>query len=116
MVQILDEAVCISYSVNNLGKGLHLTIPPPAMGLAKNSAYPFSLCCRIHQLLLCRGVRSIPNQCPRYDTKQSDGEVPVMLELWGMWITPLMPLPPGLLWPGVVAPDRFLSIGQIEVN
>ena len=25
-----------------------------------------------------------PNECPRYDTKQSDGEVPVMLELWGM--------------------------------
>ena len=22
-----------------------------------------------------------PNKCPRYDTKQSDGEVPVMLEL-----------------------------------
>ena len=25
-----------------------------------------------------------PNECPRYDTKQSDGEVPAMLELWGM--------------------------------
>ena len=25
-----------------------------------------------------------PNKCPRYDTKQSDGEVPLMLELWGM--------------------------------
>ena len=23
-----------------------------------------------------------PNECPIYDTKQSDGEVPVMLELW----------------------------------
>ena len=27
-----------------------------------------------------RGVR-LPNECPIYDTKQSDGEVPVMLEL-----------------------------------
>ena len=29
-----------------------------------------------------------PNKCLIYDTKQSDGEVPVMLELWGMlnWI------------------------------
>ena len=24
------------------------------------------------------------NECPRYDTKQSDGEAPVMLELLGM--------------------------------
>ena len=25
-----------------------------------------------------------PNECPRYDTNQSDGETPVMLEFWGM--------------------------------
>ncbi len=29
------------------------------------------------------------NECPGYDTKQFDGEVPVMLELWGMRRTPL---------------------------
>ena len=29
-----------------------------------------------------------------------------MLELWGMWSTPLLPSLPGLLWPGVVAPDK----------
>ena len=28
------------------------------------------------------------NECPWYDTKQSDGEVPVMLKLWGMRSTP----------------------------
>ena len=48
-----------------------------------------------------------------YDTKQSNGEAPVMLELWGMQSTPL---PPGSLWPRVVAPDRVLSMNQIEVN
>ena len=37
--------------------------------------------CRIHRLHLCRGLRP-PNECPRYATKQSDGEVQVMLELW----------------------------------
>ena len=46
-----------------------------------------------------------PNECPGYDTKQSDGEVPVMLELWGMRSTPLLPSLPGPLWPGMVAPD-----------
>ena len=46
-----------------------------------------------------------------YDTKQSDGEVPVMLELWEMRSTPSLPLLPGPLWPGVVAPDRALSMG-----
>ena len=67
--------------------------------------------CRICQLHLCRGLRPHPNECPGYDTKQSDGEVPVMLELWGMQSTPLLPLLPGPLRPGMVAPDRTLSIG-----
>ena len=56
-------------------------------------------------------VRSPPNECPGYGTKQSDGEVPAVLELWKMRSTPLLPLLPGPLWPGVVAPDRALSIG-----
>ena len=51
------------------------------------------------------------NECPRYDTKQSDGEVPVILELWEMWTTPLLPLLPCLLWPGVVAPDKSSIYG-----
>ena len=36
------------------------------------------------------GVRAPPsvNMYPGYDTNQSDGEAPVMLELWGMWNTP----------------------------
>ena len=39
-----------------------------------------------------------------------------MLELWGMQSTPLFPLLPGSLWSGVVAADRVISIGQIELN
>ena len=34
---------------------------------------PVSWGCRIHQLLLCCGVRSPPKECLRYDTKQSNG-------------------------------------------
>ena len=30
------------------------------------------------------------HMCPSYDTKQSDGEAPVMLEFWGMWRTSLL--------------------------
>ena len=67
--------------------------------------------CRIHRLLLCRGVTPPPNECPRYDTKQSDGKVPVMLGLWGMQSTPSLPSLPGPLWPRMVAPDRALSMG-----
>ena len=52
-----------------------------------------------------------PNECPGYDTKQSDGEVPSLLEIWGMRSTPSLPSLPGPLWPGVVAPDRALSMG-----
>ena len=40
------------------------------------------------------------NECPGYDTKQSDGEVPVMLELWGIRSTPLLPSLSGQFWPG----------------
>ena len=50
------------------------------------------------------------------DTKQSNGEAPVMLKLWGMWRTILLPLLPDPLWPAVVAPDWILSMGQIEPN
>ena len=45
------------------------------------------------------------NECPGYDTKQSDGEYPVMLELWGLWNTPLLP-----------SPLIVLSMGQMELN
>ena len=48
--------------------------------------------CRIHQLHL--------NECPGYDTKYS----------------PSLPSLPGLLWPGVAAPGRVLSMGKIELN
>ena len=52
--------------------------------------------------------------CPGYDIKQSDGEAPVMLELWGMWHTPSLPLLPGPLCLGVIAPDRALSMSQFR--
>ncbi len=51
------------------------------------------------------------NECPEYDTKQSGGEVPVMLGLWGMRSTPSLPLLQGPLWPSVAAPDWALSKG-----
>ena len=79
---------------------------------------PVGWSCRIHRLLLCRGVRHSPppNECPGYDTKQSDGEVPAMLELWGMWSTPSLSSLPGPLWPGVVAPDKGPINGLNRTN
>ena len=50
-------------------------------------------------------------ECPDYDTKQSDYEFPVMLELRGMRSTSSFPLLPGRLWSGMVAPERTLSMG-----
>ena len=72
---------------------------------------PVSWGCRIHWLHLCGGIRPPPNEYPGYDTKQSDGEVPAVLELWGMRSTPSLPSLLGPLWPGVVAPDRAPSMG-----
>ena len=70
--------------------------------------------CRIHQL---QWGNPHPNESPGYDTKKSDRELPVMLDLWGMRSTSSLPLLPDPLWPGLVAPDRvLLSMGQIELN
>ena len=54
-----------------------------------------------------------PNECPGYDIKQSDGVAPVTVELCGMWSTPSLLSLPGPLRPGMVAPDRVLSMDQI---
>ena len=59
--------------------------------------------------------KDTPNECPQYDSKQFDGEVPVMLELWEMWSTPLLPSLTGPHWTRVVAPNRVLSMSQIEL-
>ena len=58
----------------------------------------------------------LPNESPRYDTKQSDIEAPVMLGLWRILNTLSLLSLLGPLWPGVVASDRVLSMGQIELN
>ena len=39
-----------------------------------------------------------------------------MVKIWRIQCTTSLPLLPGALWPGVVAPDRVLSMGQIEQN
>ena len=57
------------------------------------------------------GAVEYTDECPGYDTKQSDVEVPAVLELKGMRSTPSLPSLPGPLCPGVVAPDRALSMG-----
>ena len=63
-----------------------------------------------------RGVRLYPQRLFWYDSKKSDGEVSVMLELNGKQSTPLLPSLPGPHLPGMVAPDRALFMGQIELN
>ena len=100
--------------VNRTGINMKRTIKQRNEIIVKSSSQWRCLvgcCCRIQWLHLCRGVRPTPNECPRNDTKQSDGEVPVMMGLWGIRNTPSLPLLPGPLCPGMVAPDRALSMG-----
>ena len=54
------------------------------------------------------------NECPRYNTKPSDGEV-LVLDRWGMRSTSCLPLLLGSLLPGVIVPFRVPSIGQMEL-
>ena len=55
------------------------------------------------------------SECSGYETKQSDGEVPAMLELLGMRSAPSLLSLPGPLRTGVVAHERVLSMVQIEL-
>ena len=57
-----------------------------------------------------------PNECPEYVTEQSDGEIPVMLELWGIRSTSTLLSLPGPLWPGVVALDKGPIYGLNETK
>ena len=89
------------------------------MSLYHNSSWPSRLGLQNTPTASLQSVYSAdcpPNECPGYVTKQSDCEAPVMLELWGIWSIPLLPPPPGPLCPGVVAPDKVLSMGYIELN
>ena len=54
------------------------------------------------------------NECPGYNTKQSDSEAPVMQELLRMRITPSLQSLSCPLWPWLGAPGRVLSFGRIE--
>ena len=54
------------------------------------------------------------NECPGYDTKQSDDEASV-LKLWGMGSTSSLPLLSVLLWPGVVVSVLVPSMRQIQL-
>ena len=60
-------------------------------------------------------LEKVTNKWPRYDVKQSERKAQVMLELWGTQRTSSLPLLYGLLWPGVVAPERVHSMVQIEM-
>ena len=56
------------------------------------------------------------NECPRYDTNQSYGEVSLVPGIWGMRSNSFLPSLPGRLELGVIAPDMVLSIGRIRLN
>ena len=57
-----------------------------------------------------------PNVCHGDDTKRSNGEAPVMLELWAMQSTSSLSWLPGPLWPAVVTHEWVLSMSQIELK
>ena len=72
-------------------------------------ADPVNWSCRILTASLRRG-KTPPNVL--FDTKQYDSKASVMVELHGMQYTSSLPSLPS---PEVVAPDRFLSMDQIEL-
>ena len=102
----ISQSACLTVAV------LHTCMCSPSCHILLT--FPVGWSCRIHWLHLCRGLR-LPNECSRYYIKQSNREAPIIPEFWRMWSTPSLPLLPGPLWPGVVALDRVLPMGQIEL-
>ena len=102
---VIIKYCCTSWIITIYYVTLTTNLLPSWLGLSNRPTAP-----------LQRGKTPPSNECPGYDTKQSDGEVPVMLELWRIRSTPSLPLLSGSLWPRVVVPDRVLSMGQIELN
>ena len=54
------------------------------------------------------------NECPVYDTKQSESGAPVMLEFWGMWEYPFIAIAQRSTMGR--SGSRVLSMGRIELN
>ena len=48
-------------------------------------------------------------------TSKGDGESSLMLELERMYTTPSLPFLQHTFWLGIVAPERFITIGQIQL-
>ena len=61
-----------------------------------------------------QSVKAPTNECAVYDIKLSYSEA-TALEISGMRSTPLLPLHQASLWPVLLAPDRVLSMAQIEL-
>ena len=104
-----DDSIYIKFFVNVLRFFFFFFFCPVGWG------------CIIHRLLLYKGIRPPTHthahkECPAYDTKQSDGEVPVILDLLEMLSTYSLSFLYGPLWSAVVPPDRVLSMGQIKVE
>ena len=67
---------------------------------------------KIYRLCLFWRVR-LPQHVSWCNTKQSDGEAPVKLDLWRMQSTLSLTSLSVHLWPGVVEPNMVLSMGQM---
>ena len=65
---------------------------------------------RVHSLDLCMGVRTSQESV----LDMTSNGAATVLELWGIYTTPSLPLLPSPLRPGVVARDKVLTIYQIE--
>ena len=94
--------MCVMDIMNVLRTGMNMSISRIHIWLCNtwsHLSHPVSWGNRIHRL----------HHPQWYDTKQSHGEARV-LELWGMWSTTSLPLLLGPPWPGVVAPNRVLTL------
>ena len=127
--RMMDQLAGVVYRIHRLHLCRRVTLPQ------RVSCRPVGWCSRIHQLYFCRRIRP-PSECPvaqsagtaeyndcislnechGYDTKQSDGKFPLMTELY--WVQSTLSLPSLLapIWTEVLAPDRVLSMGQIELK
>ena len=75
---------------------------------------PVSWGCQMYWLHFCNGIRPLCNECPRSDTKLSDGEAPV-LYFFRIWSYPFIVITPrsALTWSDSTCWDFIYGLNRI---
>ena len=103
---IMCVCVCVELFIDET-----LTWEKWQIGSTPHSPSPVGWGYTIHWQYLCKGISTLspPNECPVYETRQSNGKAPI-LEFWEMCSTHSLFLHPCPYWFGAIVPLRVWRV------